>query len=279
MSPRDGALRLRLLLSWQERLALQSKRRPQEERTAARELKALRQEARHAIEATGERLQHALAGQGADGDEVMRLRHDIAQFNLLLKAGTSQELGGFADLPLEQYPLELGLQVSRKRYGLERDDFITIVVSIILMVSICGGIAWFHLWRAEVAFNISRPGPRHVAIEFQNHSSFTTYLVGPWPEVKMAYDHNDFGLTLHCRAAGTENFQDCTNLRDVWTYQRRTLSPAKPIQVESGMSVVVVLDLTRLESAYGAPIAEVRVDCGTTWRRARYTFTETIRSE
>jgi len=279
MSPRDGALRLRLLLSWQERLALQTKRRPQAERVAAKEVKALRQEARSAIEATGERLQRALAAQQPEGDEVMRLRHDIAQFNLLLKANASQELGGFADLPLDQYPVELGLPVRRKRYGLDRDDFITIFVSIILMVSICGGIAWYHLWRAEVAFHISRPGPRHVAIEFQNHSSFTTYLVGPWPEGKAKFDHNDFGLTLHCRAAGAEEFQDCTNLRDVWTYQRRTLSPAKPIQVESGMSVVVVLDLTRLESAYGMPIAEVRVDCGTTWRRARYTFTETIRTE
>ncbi len=279
MSPRDGALRLRLLLSWQERLALQTKRRPRAERVAARELKALRQEARNAIETTGERLQRALAAQQPEGEEVVRLRHDIAQFNLLLKAKASQELGGFADLPLDQYPVELGLRVRGKSLGLDRDDFITIVVSLILMVLICGGIAWYHLWRAEVSFQISRPGPRHVAIEFQNHSSFTTYLVGPWPEGKAKFDHNDFGLALHCRAAGAEKFQDCTNLRDVWTYQRRTLSPAKPIQVESGMSVVVVLDLTRLESAYGMPIAEIRVDCGTAWRRTRYTFTETIRTE
>lgn len=279
MSPRDGALRLRLLLSWQERLALQTKRQPNAERAAAKEVSALRQKARNAIEAAGERLQRALAGHQPEGEEVVRLRHEIAQFNLLLKATASQELGGFADFPLAQYPVELGIQVRRKTAGLERDDFITIVVSLVLMVAICGGIAWYHLWRAEVSFHISRPGPRHVAIEFQNHSSFTTYLVGPWPEGKSAFDYDDFGLTLHCRAVGAEKFQDCTNLRDVWTYQRRTLSSAKPIQVESGMSVVVVLDLTRLESAYGTPIAEVRVDCGTTWRRARYAFTETIRPE
>jgi hypothetical protein len=244
-----------------------------------REVKALRQEVRGAVEATGERLQRALAGEQSNGDEVTRLRHDITQFNMLLKATASQELGGFADLPLDQYPVELGLRVRGSNFKLDRDDFITVVVSVVLMIFICGGIAWYHLWRAEVFFQISRPGPRLVAIEFQNHSSFTTYLVGPWPEGRADFDHNDFGLTLHCRAAGAEEFQDCTNLRDVWTYQRRTLSPAKPIQVESGMSVVVVLDLTRLESAYGMPIAEVRVDCGSAWRRARFSFTETIRNE
>lgn len=279
LSPRDGALRLRLLLSWRERLALQKRRHPGAERAARQEELKLRQQARRAIEETGERLQRALASGAPEGETVARLRHDIAQYNVLLKANASSDLGGFADLPLDDYPKELGVRVVERTYGLERDDFITIIASIIIIVVLCGGIAWYHLWRADVEVNIDRPGPRQVSIKFQNDSSFATHLVGPWPEGGVDLKRTDYGLALHCRAVGSEEFQDCTNLREAWTYQRRAISATKPVQVESGMAVTVILDTTQLERDYGSEIAEIRIDCGNPWRRRQFSFTEKLRDE
>ena len=279
LSPRDGAQRLRLLLSWRERLALQKRRHPAAERAAQQEELKLRQQARRAIEETGERLQRALASGTPEGDTVARLRHDIAQYNVLLKANASSDLGGFADLPLDDYPKELGVRVVKRTYGLERDDFITIIASLIIIVVLCGGVAWYHLWRADVEVNIDRPGPRQVSIKFQNDSSFATQLVGPWPEGGVDLKRTDYGLALHCRAVGSEEFQDCTNLRDAWTYQRRAISATKPVQVESGMAVTVILDTTQLERDYGSEIAEIRIDCGNPWRRRQFSFTEKLRDE
>lgn len=239
----------------------------------------LRQDARKAIEATGVRLQEAFGAANASGEYLARLRHDIAQFNILLKANASSDLGGFADMPLDQYPAELGLELRATIMGLERDNFITIVAAAIITVVLCTSIAWYHLWRADVDFYIDRPGPRHVSIKFQNNSSFTTYLLGPWPEGGTDFRRYDYGLSLYCRARGAKDFQDCTNLREVWTYQRRALSPTKPIQVETGMAVTVMLDATQLERAYGREIAEIRIDCGNSWRRSMFSFTERLRED
>ena len=262
---------------------MQTRRQPGAERIAAREEKKLRQQARRAVEETGARLQAVLANPKADPrvaeEAVTRLRHDITQFNLLLKATSSSDLGGFADLPLDAYPGELGLQVRAGVMGLERDDVITIIASLIIMVVLCLGITWYHLWRAEVSVHIDRPGPRHVSIKLQNDSSFTVNLAGPWPEGGPALKRNDYGIALYCRAEGSEDFQDCTNLRDAWTYQRRAFSPTKPVPVESGTSVTALLDLTQLERAYGSEIAEVRIDCGNPWRHRQFSFTEVLRAE
>lgn len=279
LSPREGAQRLRLLLSWRERLALQSRRQPAAERLALREEKKLRQQARQAVEETGLLLQQALAEPDYAEEPLARLRHDIAQYNVLVKASSSSDLGGFADLPLEDYPRELGLVVIPRIWGLERDNFITIVFSLIVTVVLCSGVAWYHLWRAEVTFTIDRPDARHVSIKFQNNSSFATRLLGPWPDGGKELAHGNYGFTLYCRARDAEEFQDCTNLRDVWTYQRRGLSPTKPLSVESGTSVTVVLDTIQLEQSYGSEVVEVRIECGSPWRRRQFTFTERLRPE
>lgn len=279
LSPREGARRLRLLLSWRERLALQSRRLPAAERKAAREEKNLRQQVRQAVEVTGERLQEALAEPRQPDEMLERLRHDIAQYNMLLKASASSELGGFADLPLDAYPKELGIRSVGVAVRLERDDFITIVASLVIMVVLCLGIAWYHLWRADLSAFIDRPSPRHVSIKLQNDSSFSVNLIGPWPDGGFELKRTDYGIALYCRAVGSDKFQDCTNLRDAWTYQRRAFSPSKPVSVEPGTSATALLDLTQLERAYGSEIAEVRIDCGSTWRHKLFSFTEKLRPE
>lgn len=279
LSPREGARRLRLLLSWRERLALQSRRQPAAERRAAREEKALRLQIRQAIEETGIRLQEALTEPRQPDTTIERLRHDISQYNMLLKATDSSALGGFADLPLDDYARELGLRADGVAGRLERDDFITIISSLIIMVVLCLGIAWYHLWRADLNAYIDRPSPRQISIRLQNNSSFSVNLIGPWPEGGFKYGRGDYGLALYCRAVGSDKFQDCTNLREAWTYQRRAFSPSKPVPIEPGTSATAVLDLTQLERAYGSEVAEVRIDCGSTWRHRLFTFTEKLRQD
>lgn len=281
MNPRETAERMRLLLSWKERLQLQSSGNRVALRRVDRELRRMRQWIRGDVEAAGALLQARLAegSTGATPDDLDQLRHQIAQGNFLLKANSSADLGGFADLPLDGYPQALGFPVEKRVLGLQRDDFITIVAALFIGTGLCLTIAWYNLWRTELAFHIDRPGPRNVTIRLQNNSSFPIHFVGPWPDAGIELPPRAFGLSLACRPVGSDDLQDCTNLREVWSYQRQALSTRKPVAVESGTSATLVLDLNQLEEAYGEEIAEIQIDCGSPWRKRIARFVETVRPQ
>lgn len=283
LKARGIAERLRLLYSWQESLAAQSgTRRGGAARRAAAEIAATRKHVRAEIERRGEELQRVFqADQQRPGNLVIQeklgqLRHQIQQLSVVLKARSAAELGGFIELPLEHYPVELGLGRSVAGIRFERDDFITLVVAAIIIVISCLTITWYHLWREDVAFGVDQPGPDRVAVHFQNDSSFVAHFYGPWPESEAGLAARSYGVRLYCRPAGGETFQDCTSIRDVWRYQGQPISPLKPIQVETGVAVTIHLRLDELERVYGAAVEAVRIECGNRGNQDDFSYTLTV---
>ena len=280
------AERLRLLYSWRESLNAGGAPLPRvkaaADRLATREIAAARQQAHAEIERLAGELQNVLAAeQRRRGNLVIeeklgQIRHEIGQFNWLFKAESSAGLGGMVELPLEHYPVELGLHRPLAGLQMERDDFITLGAAAIFIVASCLAITWYHLWREDVTFSLDRPGPRQIAVIFRNDSSFVASFYGPWPDSDAGLEKHGYGVRLYARSAGSDSFQECTSIREAWSYQGQPISPLKPIQVESGVTVTVLLDIPTLKKVYGDTVGEVRITCGNRHDRGDFSFTESL---
>lgn len=279
LTPRDAAGRLRLLYSWEAALT-QSGSAPSEARSRKviqREARRLRRSVQAHLERLGKDLQRVFAAdQARPGNLVIeeklaRLRHEIRQFNHVLKATGADDLGGMVELPLDHYPVELGLGRDAV-LRLDRDDFITLAAAAAIIIVACLSITWYSLWREDVTFSMERPSPGQVAIHFRNDSSFVASLYGPWPESEAGLEKRSYGMRLLCRTSGMDEFQDCTNIREAWGYQGQVIAPQKPVQVDTGVAVTVVLHVSVLEKAYGDPVEAIRIECGNRKNRDDVTF-------
>jgi len=247
-------------------------------RRARQEIRCTRQLVQDEVARLGTELQRVFAAdQARPGNLVIeeklgQLRHAVRQFNQVLKAERADDLGGLVELPLEHYPVELGLGQNGP-FQLERDDFITLGVAAAVILVSCFAIAWYNLWREEVTFNVDRPADNQVAIIFRNDSSFVAQFYGPWPDSDSGLDKHSYGLRLLCRTEQMDSFQDCTSIRDAWGYQGQVISPLKPVQVDTGLAVTVLLHIPALEKAYGDTIAAVQIECGNRRNRDAYVFT------
>lgn len=277
LTARNAALRLRLLYSWEESLAAAGGASAKDARRARREIQRLRQTVQAEVERLGKELQRVFAAdQTRPGNVVIeeklgQIRHAIRQFNQVLKAVRADDLGGVVELPLEHYPVELGLGRDAP-VRLERDDFITLAAAAAIILVSSLTITWYHLWREDVTFNVDRPATNQIAIIFKNDSSFVASLYGPWPDSDAGLEKHSYGVRLLCRTSETKTFQDCTNIRDAWGYQGQVISPLKPVQVDTGVSATILLHIPTLEKLYGSTIEAVEIECGSRRNRDAYTF-------
>ena len=282
MDLKVSAQRLCLLLSWQEAL----EHAPQGEafgtpvyrKYAVRAIAALRNEAEAAIREAGGQLQSLIAEDGNNPD-IERLRHRIQQINYLLKAEKSTDLGGPIAMTLEGYADAFGARrlTAFAFTKLERQDFITIGVSIILTLTICLGLSWYYLWRANTTFSVAWAGKDHLALNFRNDGQHTAEFVGSWSiAAERSANDTTYGIKLFCKPKGEDTFQPCTSIGDVWIYQNEVMAPQRKISVEPGAAITVLLDIHALESAYGAPLEAIRLACGRSGHRPQAVFTERV---
>lgn len=248
-------------------------------RRAQREIALTHRQVRAEIEQLGTDLQHVFeADRKRPGNVVIeekldKLRHDIQQWTQVSKAKHSEDLGGMVELPLDHYPVELGLGRAGSGLQLEREDFITLGVAAAIIVVSCLAITWYNLWREDVDFALSGPAKGQIAVTFRNDSSFTANFFGPWPESDAGLPRHSYGVQLYCRPADGKEFQDCTSIREVWGYQGQVISPIKPVQVEPGVEVTIILLVPALEKIYGSPIAELKITAGNRGDRGDFKFT------
>lgn len=281
MDLKVSAQRLCLLLSWREALERAEANVPfanaRYRQLADRNIQAIRSEAETAIRETGGHLQAQMAAH-ADEAALAPIRHRIQQLNRLLKVRRSEELGGPVAMSLADYAAMFG----EKKPGpfqftrWERQDFITIGLSLVLMTALCLGLAWFQLWRAQIDFRIDTAGPGYLALFMENRGQHTASFVGSsstaaTPPTDLAYD-----VTLWCKAKGQDTFQPCTTPADVWVYNNQVLAPRRAVSVEAGVTVTLLLDLKALEKAYGEPLEAVRLECGLVGGRRQARFTHEV---
>jgi len=281
MDLKVSAQRLCLLLSWQEALQRSPEKEPfggaRYRRQAAQGIQAIRAEAEKAIQETATHLQAQMARNASEAD-LAPVRHRIQQLNRLLKVTRAEELGGPVAMPLPDYAATVG----EKKPGpfqftrWERQGFITIGLSLVLMTALCLGLAWFQLWRANVDFRIESAGAPYLALFMENKGQHTASFVGSAPTTSLADSELAYDVTIWCKALGQDSFQPCSAPGDVWIYNSEVLAPQRAVSVESGVTVTLLLDLDTLEKSYGEPLEAVRLECGLVDGRRQARFTHVV---
>ncbi len=295
----DGELKhqARLLLSWREQ-ALRNKASTDEVDTL---LERFRAQGKQRMQFLGAALQAALRKQaelvkGSDSgevsarkanqllqrlnDEVGRHRAQITLYNRLLSAKTPEDLGGFIDLPLDQYG---GVLVTPKRALLprynRRDKRQMAVLAAIAVLAVITVLFW-NRSQAEVQFGAMAPHFPNGKIRLRclNNTPKDIFLHAPWinaAEKERPYE--DYGVEVLVRMESKSEYRLVPS-EGFWTYNGISTRAIEPVRVAPGLSSEVELNLKSLFEQ-DPSINTVRLVCTRGDGRSAYAFDAPARKQ
>lgn len=266
-SEADGELkqRVRLLLSWREQ-AIRQQASPDE---ADALLDRFRELGKQRMQFLGTALQAALRkqaelvqGSGSEdisarranqlrqrlNVEVSQHRAQITLYNRLLSAKTPEDLGGFIDLPLEQYrrALDKPKRPLLPQYT-PRDKRQMVVLAAIAVLAVIAVLFW-NRSQAEVQFGAMAPRFPSGKIHLRciNNTPKDIFLHAPWLNTfEQERPHGDYGVEVLVRTKGNSEYRLIPS-EDFWTYNGLSTRAIEPVRVVPGLSSEVELNLKPL---------------------------------
>ena len=275
----DCKERLRHALSYREK-ALREAAKAVEEvarfaatshaREAERLLPGIRDEVSREAGRLGERLQNTLAqrellvARVAEGAlrpakanrlnrrltaRIDPLRRQLAEFNRCLQATSSEELGGFAEMPLAAYLRAIKKTTPRIPLKLTPAGFALWIGMVALAV--LASLYYLDYFKVvpPIALEVGEVDPATGAIRVmcRNDSPAPILLYVPWhdPLITQAAGFrgsNRYGLALYVREQDSRDFRLFPVAVNACTYQGRTLQETAPIEVAPHLNVNLVFD-------------------------------------
>ena len=294
----DRNARLRYAFSYREKARSLSERAPPPSHAQRAQLliDSLLDELRREAAALGEELLAALAEQSvlyqratagritaSKANErnrelivtIRRLRDAIAERNALLSAKSPVELGGFIDLPIEEYaaiithpestetrkgtgilsaliedkPTIAGIQLKPTRLGLV--VWAACIVAAVLATSWCLGLLhWGGTAMLEVTAGKSSTDP--VLITIRNNGSVPMEVYVPLPEGGVWQTEREarsrvYGLRAWAREDGGKEYRVLPASLDCWVRQTR-FDENPPLVVAPGLTAQVLFDPAKLKT-------------------------------
>lgn len=196
--------------------------------------------------------------------EVEAIRSEIARYNQVLSAQSAEELGGFLDLPIDEYPVALGLRRTPSQ-GVQRFASTPKRVMLAATISALLGVAgtWFYLQSARaVTVEIDEPQAGIVSLRLHNQTTDTLAFWIPLATLPSSAEnvHDVCGI----RVLGRGPDDDKPSLLPVeithWQVPGRPGNPALPLTVGPGLSLSVDLDLQTMRRDYG-PFDRMILQC------------------
>ncbi|HUW60458.1 MAG TPA: hypothetical protein VMZ06_05585 [Candidatus Bathyarchaeia archaeon] len=239
-------------------------------REAERLLPGIRDEVSRDVARIGEKLQKILAQQDllvtrvAEGTlrpakanrfnrklaaRIDLHRRQLAEFNRCLQATSSQDLGGFTDMPLAEYPRTIKKTPPRIRLKPTPAGFALWIGMVALAV--LGSLYYLDYFKVvppvalEVGKNTTNAGAIRVMCRNDSQAPILLYVPGHDPLITPAAGFrgsNRYGLALYVREQDSRDFRLFPVAVSAWTYQGRTLQESVPIEVAPHLYVNLVLD-------------------------------------
>ncbi|MBI2435244.1 MAG: hypothetical protein HYV26_20495 [Candidatus Hydrogenedentes bacterium] len=196
-------------------------------------------------------------------EQIEGLRMEIDHLNHLLQAEKAETLGGFVDLPVEQYATEVDVpEKSPTRRFWEENRLTLFVAGVTLVIGVCGAF-YYKTWGSVVTFTSqppARPG-EPISLECHNKTLTTITWYVPWVTADAKARNRDaYGVDLYLRETGSTGFHLYSTATSFWKRKGMAANFQEPIRVQSGMSARASLDLQALrELAPG--ITALRIVC------------------
>lgn len=195
-----------------------------------------------------------------------------ATLRLIVNAETTGDLGGGADLPLEEYPRRLDLLPKPARLFPEKLSPLqaNIVAGVVMFALVLGVVVGIYWWRAapraEFTIGSEEVGSGFIRVECRNSGNRPLYLYVPWPGGRpepfpgMPGGKDSFGVLLFVRIEGEREFRLFESAEDIWKLRGDYLEDSGPVEVRGGSAVRVYLDVDRLK-LLGMSIEAVTLEC------------------
>ena len=174
-------------------------------------------------------------------------RASLAELNRCLQARSSDELGGFLDMPLSAYvggvkkkPLQIPVKPTPVQFVLW--------VGMVAM-AVLGSLYYLDYFEEAppVALEVGQmdPGTGAIKVMCRNDSQAPILLYVPWHGPIVGENTGGltpYGLALYVREADSRQFRMFPVPVSAWSYQGRTMREGGPIEVAPHLYVNLVLD-------------------------------------
>jgi len=253
---------VRLLLSWREQ-ALRNQGAPEEpgalleqfRRQGQQRLQFLASALKAALRKQADCLKEAEAGGISERKAQQRLqrlteeinhhRAQITLYNRLLSAKSPEDLGGFINLPMDQYSRELTRSKKPAFTKLNRRDKRQAAAFLVLALLAVLAVAYWSRAHGEVRFGAAAPhfpnGKIH--LRCQNNTSSEIFFHAPWGQsAEQQRFRADYGVEVLARSPGQNEYRLVPS-GDAWLYNSLPANPLEPIRVAPGLSIDGELDL------------------------------------
>ncbi|MCC6142714.1 MAG: hypothetical protein IT368_02795 [Candidatus Hydrogenedentes bacterium] len=239
-------------------------------RTAEAALKGLRRDQANKLEVKAALLRTLLQQRMQVSDkntrkaqrmdrQLEKVREQIGYYNRLLSVDSSDQVGGFLDLPLESYQRTARRGRNRLFY-FSRSDRVTMIVAGI--VSVAAIIIVYLILRSggDLAFNINRNDPYDgpVTLQVHNPKSFPVELIVPWHADSHTGSAATVGIELHGRDPESDTFKVLPAMAGVWVYENTPVEVHGPIVIQPGMTETLILHPRALLQK-GLPVDSLRI--------------------
>lgn len=185
--------------------------------------------------------------------DIANLENAIDATESLLNATHSSELGGFVDLPIEEYDLATNLPISpierwraRRWAILSAGTFVALLLVFLVLRQTPAG--------RGVSAAFAEHSPTTIGVTITNTGSQPADLFVPWPEGDVKTQGAAYGLQVHVREQGRDAFSLLPASDECWKSNGLPILGA-PITLLPNIPAQVTLDIPRLERLVTRPEA------------------------
>lgn len=178
--------------------------------------------------------------------KIVGLREQIRDFNDLLSAANSTQLGGFVDLPLEDYSKKQAVQPLPSERTRRHVPIRTVLVSAVVV----GVIYGFGIPHGSSSLNldVAKTAEGTLDIICRNDGTCPVPLCVPWPEAAALTPRGTaYGLAVYVREFGAAEYRLMSSSQEAWTYLGMPLREAAIIAVAPRQTITLTLAPRKLD--------------------------------
>ncbi|MBI1317697.1 MAG: hypothetical protein GC168_01965 [Candidatus Hydrogenedens sp.] len=187
-------------------------------------------------------------------ERVERLRNEIGELNAILRAASSEELGGFAQHPIEEYPRRLGVIPEAKPKAVLDWNRIS-VISAIAVVAACAFILYYTSMPQPSglsgALNLGADARLYLSVRNEGEYGWKLHVVPPSGPEELDYVQ----LLLFARETSDAPFRALPPKPGAWEYENRPIVGRPPISLPPTIEAHFTVDTAQAQALDSKPEA------------------------
>jgi len=181
--------------------------------------------------------------------EIEAIRTELSRYNRVLSAENSEALGGFLDLPLDEYRVALGLKVASRPGGpwlVSTPKNMLLSALLAALVGVAGFLLVYNMNQAVVFQMGPLQNDGVIAIQCRNDTDEPIEFWVPLSEASAATSSAPaYGIEVYGKQVGYDTYQMLPIPQEAWTVVGAQLDTPLPLLIQPALDVVIHLNLAQ----------------------------------